>query len=127
MKKILVIDDDKDLAEAIKAVLEYEGYVVLHSQSGREGIELAKKFEPQLILLDIMMPEMDGSDTLDAIKEEDRLKETPVVFLTGLVSEDDQAEGLNSINIRGVSYQSLAKPFENKKLISIVTEILEEY
>ena len=124
MNKILVIDDDQDLAEIIKAVLEYAGYSVLISYEAKDGIIKAKEQKPDLILLDIVMPGMDGPEATKILKSENSTKDIPVIFLTGLVSNEDTGSGLGSINIDGVEYQNIAKPFENEKLLEIIRSVL---
>ena len=124
MNKILVIDDDQDLAEIIKAVLEYVGYSVLVSHEAKDGIIKAKEQKPDLILLDIVMPGMDGPEATKILKSENSTKDIPVIFLTGLVSNEDTGSGLGSINIDGVEYQNIAKPFENEKLLEIIRSVL---
>ncbi len=120
MAKILVIDDDHDLAETIKSVLKYAGYEVLLSHEGKDGLIKAKEHKPDLILLDIMMPGMDGSEAVQALKSDPLVKDVPVIFLTGLISSEDRTMGVEGINIGGIRYPSMAKPFENEKLLKII-------
>ena len=122
MKRILIIDDDVDLLNAIKSVLSYDGFSVLLSNKVQEGIETAKQQKPDLIIMDVLLPEMNGAEVVNILKEEPGLKDTPVVFLTGLVSNADQLDGLQ---IDGQHYQTLAKPFENERLVAIVKSLLE--
>jgi len=121
MKRILVIDDDVDLSDTIKSVFGYKGYQVLLSHKAQEGIETAKQHKPDLIIMDIMLPEMNGAEAVKALRTEPGLKETPVIFLTGLVSKADHLDGLQ---IDGQHYQTLAKPFENERLLEVVKSIL---
>jgi len=126
MKKILIIDDDRDLADTIKSVLEYAGYAVLLSHEGEDGVAKAKEQKPDLILLDIMMPGMDGTEAVTQLKAEPLVRDIPVILLTGLISSEDKTKGLEEINIGGVQYQSLAKPFDNEKLLKVIQETLAE-
>ncbi|MBU0468487.1 MAG: response regulator [Candidatus Omnitrophica bacterium] len=124
MNKILIIDDDQDLADTIKSVLEYAGYSVLISHEANDGIIKAKEHNPDLILLDIVMPGMDGPEAAKILKSEMITKDIPVVFLTGLVSNEDTVTGLGSVNISGVQYQTIAKPFENESLLEVIRSVL---
>jgi len=123
MKKILVIDDDKDLSTTIKAILEYNGYNVFLSHEPRQGIDTAKQQKPDLILMDIMLPEMNGAEAVKILKSDENLKNIPVIFLTALVSNEEKDLEPEKITVDGNYYQTLAKPFENKKLLEIVDSV----
>ena len=125
MKTILLIDDDHDLSGLIKSVLEYADYRVLLSHEAQKGIETAKEEKPDLILLDIIMPGMDGAQAITILKSESSTKNIPVIFLTGLVSDEDINIGSEGINIGGVYHKSIAKPFENEKLLKVVKDALD--
>lgn len=87
-KKILVIDDDLLLLEMYKEKLESEGFQVATAPSAREGLKKAKSAKPDLVLLDILMPTMDGFQALEKLKSDPETKEIPVVFLTNLSREE---------------------------------------
>ena len=80
--KILAIDDDKDILLLLRYNLESEGYHVETASSGKKGISIAQKSDPDLILIDIMMPEMDGIQTCIKLREIDNLKSSHILFLT---------------------------------------------
>lgn len=124
MKKILVIDDEQDLADIIKALLEYEGFSVFVSCEAKDGINKAKAEKPDLILLDIVMPGIDGPEVAKILRSETITKDIPVIFVTGLVSNQDTLTGLGSINISGGQYQTIAKPFENERLVEVIRSVL---
>jgi len=97
VKKILIIDDEEDLTFFVKANLELSGkFEVLIANSGKEGIRMAKRYNPDLILLDIMMPGMDGFEVLKSLKKIDSTVAIPVVMLTAKDDDDSkiQAAGL---------------------------------
>lgn len=123
MEKILVIDDDQDLSDTIKSALQYEGYTVLISHNGTDGIKKAEEYKPDLILLDIMMPGMDGTEAISILKGKSVTKNIPVIFLTGLLSGNDDGEELD-INAGGVYVKSIAKPFDNAKLLEVIKTVL---
>ena len=89
MSKILIIEDDQFLASMYVEKLEKQGFIVFSTISGREGFQLAKKEQPDLILLDILLPDWDGYQVLRRLKKEKKLKGVPVIMLTNL-SEKEQ-------------------------------------
>lgn len=96
-KKILLIEDDLDIQKMYEDKLTFEGYEVLTSADGKEGLLLAKKNHPNLILLDIMLPKgMNGFDVLEEIKKDKDLQDIPVIVLTNLDSEADVAEDVGA-------------------------------
>ena len=87
---ILIVDDEADLLELIEYNLKREGYNVLKAENGAEGLRLARKHHPDLVLLDIMMPRMTGTDVLRAMKDEPELRGVPVIFLTARADEETE-------------------------------------
>lgn len=83
MKKILIVDDEKEIRELIKEKLEQNKYAVMTVSSGEEALIIGKANQPDLILLDIAMPEMDGYATCEKLKQEAKTKDIPILFLTG--------------------------------------------
>lgn len=79
-KTILVVDDEKDLLDLIEYNLKKEGFKVLKAENGKEGIEVAKEHKPDLVLLDIMMPKMDGLEAVEIMRKDDDLKRIPIIF-----------------------------------------------
>jgi len=92
-QKILIADDERDIVDFIKYNLDKEGYSVLTAKNGTEALQLSKK-NPDLILLDIMMPEMDGFEVVRALKKNPATAQIPVIFLTAKSSEVDEVVGL---------------------------------
>jgi len=91
--KILIIDDDPDALETMTAVLETHDYQVLTALSGLEGISKASKEKPDLIIMDVLMPEVDGFVTCKMIKENKEIKNIPVILLTGTGMVGDVEKG----------------------------------
>jgi DNA-binding response OmpR family regulator len=92
-KRILVIDDSTDITEPLKLYLERTGiYDVRVENQGAKGLPAAREFRPDLILLDVMMPDMDGGDVAAEIDEDKELKNTPIVFLTASVTKSEMTE-----------------------------------
>jgi CheY-like chemotaxis protein len=92
-KHILIIDDDSDIREAFSQILEFEGYVVATAANGREALERLKQFKPSLILLDLMMPVMNGKQFREKQKNDQEISQIPVVVLTA----DNQSQDRQTI------------------------------
>jgi DNA-binding response OmpR family regulator len=116
MKRVLVIDDEVNLVSLVKAYLEKDGYQVFTAADGLEGLLTYHRARPDLIILDRMMPEMDGIEFLRQLRKESN---TPVIFLTARVEEEDRVLGLE---LGADDY--LVKPFFPRELISRVRAVL---
>ncbi len=92
--QILLVEDDNFLANIYKTKFEMEGFKVMVAENGELGLKEAKKKKPDLILLDILLPKMDGFTVLEHLKEDEELKDTPVILLTNLGQKDDVEKGL---------------------------------
>lgn len=92
--KILLIEDDEVLMEMYKSKFTSEGYEFIFALDGHSGLELVQKERPDLILLDIILPRMDGFEVLKKLKEDTQLKDIPVILLTNLGQKEDQDRGL---------------------------------
>lgn len=113
MKKIALIEDDSDLFALLKYNLEKEGFVLVGSQTGKGAIELCRRERPDLILLDIMLPDSDGLDICKGIRAHQELAHIPVIFLTARASETDRIVGLE---LGANDY--IVKPFFIRELIA---------
>lgn len=118
-KTILVVDDERDLLDLIEYNLRKEGYDVLKADDGLDGIRLAKKYHPDLLILDIMMPNMDGLEVCEQIRKDEDLKRTPVIFLT---AKDDEKTEIKGLNLGADDY--LTKPISTSKLVSRLNAVL---
>lgn len=116
--RVLVADDDPVLVLLAKATLERSGHQVATANNGKQVLELAKESPPDIILLDVMMPELDGFSTLTAIRANELLKETPVIMLSARVSQEDRRRGLES----GAN-DYLTKPFDPDTLAATVADL----
>jgi CheY-like chemotaxis protein len=121
MATILIIEDEDVQRLGLQRSLESAGYTVLSAADGLSGIEMAKNFSPDLILCDIEMPGLNGFQTLQALKADERTKELPFVFLTG--SSDAMAGKLGR---KLGAEEFIEKPFSFSKLLAIVTTRLKE-
>lgn len=95
-KSILIVDDDLTLREMYEARLKAEGFSVDSAKDGEEAVQKAKTNKPNIILLDIMMPKINGLDVLKMLKADDETKEIPILMLTALIQEADKQKGLAS-------------------------------
>lgn len=120
MNKILVIDDDIAINELIKVNLELNGYNVLQAHDGTTGFAIAKQELPDLIILDVMMPEVDGYTVAQRIRQNPTTEETPILMLTALSQLNDKVKGFNI----GVD-DYLVKPFEMEELQVRVKALLK--
>jgi|TARA_R100000005_G_scaffold95839_2_gene79071 two-component system alkaline phosphatase synthesis response regulator PhoP len=119
---ILVVDDEKDLLDLIEYNLKKEGFAVLKAENGEEGIEIAKEHKPDLVLMDIMMPKMDGMEAVETMRADDELKSTPIIFLTARSDEKTEVEGLDK---GGDDY--ITKPISTTKLISRIKAVMRRF
>lgn len=121
-KTILVVDDEKDLLDLIEYNLKKEGFDVLKAENGEEGIKTAKEHKPDLVLMDIMMPKMDGMEAVEKMRADDELKSIPIIFLTARSDEKTEVEGLNK---GGDDY--ITKPISTTKLISRIKAVMRRF
>ena len=120
MAKILVIDDDDAVNELVKINLELSGYTVISAKDGVTGFAAAKQEQPDLIVLDVMMPDVDGYTVAKRIRENPVIKDTPIIMLTALGMLDDKVKGFDI----GVD-DYLVKPFEIEELKVRVRAVLK--
>ena len=120
MTKILVIDDDSAINELIKINLELQRYEVIQAFNGVDGFAKAKQEKPAVIILDVMMPEVDGFTVAQRIRQADEISETPIIMLTALSQLNDKVNGFNI----GVD-DYLTKPFEIDELVVRVRALLK--
>ncbi len=118
-QKILLVDDESDILELIEYHLKKEGYQVFLASNGLEGVSLAKKIRPDLIILDIMMPKMDGIEACRIMRSSPEFKNTFMVFLTARSEEYSEIAGFN---VGADDY--IAKPIKPRALVSRINAIL---
>ena len=118
--KILVVDDDIAINELIKVNLELAGYGVIQANGGVKGFALAKQELPSLVILDVMMPEVDGFTVAKRIRQNEETKNIPIIMLTALSQLNDKVNGFNI----GVD-DYLVKPFEIEELLVRVRALLK--
>ena len=111
--RILVVDDDDDIAELIRFTLEDEGFDIIRACTGKEALLFAANCRPDLIVLDVMMPEMTGVEVCERLREDAVVRHTPVIMLTAMSELDDQVEAL----AKGAD-DYVIKPFDPRELVA---------
>jgi CheY-like chemotaxis protein len=122
MKRVLIVDDSKLILRITKSMLEKEGYSVLEAHDGLECFEVLAKIKPDLILLDVVMPDIDGWDVCRKIKGDKTTKDIPVVMFTTSASEWDIRKSFEY----GGADAHINKPFKREELVNLVKEFLKE-
>jgi DNA-binding NarL/FixJ family response regulator len=120
-KKLLLIDDDPNLILLVKDYLEFRGYEVITAENGREALEVLEGSAPDMIICDVMMPEMDGYSLVSTIRSEPKTSWIPVLFLSAKGQSQDRVKGLN---IGADVY--MVKPFEPEELVAQVESSLKQ-
>ncbi|NNC96001.1 MAG: response regulator [Chitinophagales bacterium] len=115
MNKIVLIEDNNDMRENIQEILELDGYQVFTAENGKRGVEMIRQESPDLIICDIMMPELDGYGVLQIIAKDERTSRIPFIFLTAKAEKSDFRRGMN---LGADDY--LTKPFEDVELLKAV-------
>ena len=118
-QKILVVDDERDIVDLISYSLSKEGYQVYQAHNGKEAIQVAKEVNPDLIILDVMMPEMDGIEACRLMRSMPEFKQTFMIFLTARSEEYSEIAGFN---VGADDY--IAKPIKPRALMSRINAIL---
>lgn len=119
-KKILIVDDEANILKILHMHLTKANYEVITADNGMLGIERALAWKPDLMILDILMPDTDGPAIVRAVRENPEIKDTPVIFLTGLLPKNEQQ---GERKTAGGEYL-VAKPFQAAALLGLVKKIL---
>ncbi len=120
-QKILLVDDEEDILDFLELILEEQGYSVIKASSGRDALAAAQMHRPELILLDVMMPEMDGWEVLKLLKADEEVAHIPVAMLTARTEMKDKIQGLQE---GAIDY--ICKPFATKDLLDKLQIILAQ-
>lgn len=119
MKKILIVDDEPNIVMSLEYTFKKNNFEVFIARDGQEAIDFLQTIHPDVIILDVMMPMVDGYATLEHIKKEESLKHTKVIFLSAKNKESDIQKGLD---LGADAY--LTKPFSVKKIVEQVMELV---
>lgn len=121
MARIMIVDDEPGLVSVVKKTLEKEGHEVYGANSGVECLDIVGKIMPDLVLMDIMMPNKDGWETTKELKEREDTKDIPVIMLTVRSSKEDKLKSFHNSRCDGY----ITKPLELKELVMVVDWLLK--
>jgi CheY-like chemotaxis protein len=125
-KTILIVDDEKKIRELLDLRLSSAGYQVIQAKDGEEGVSQAKEHRPDLILMDVMMPKMDGPEAVKCLKEDPATRNIPVIFLTAIITKEEEEGQAWGILTDTLQYRFIAKPFDPKNLLAEIKKALKE-
>jgi len=123
LKKILAVDDEERILGLIAEILLSNGYEVVTAKSGGGAIRKTKKYRPDLIIMDILMPDLDGAETVKILQENPATRNIPILFISGILIREEGALETN-YKVGGVSYTALAKPFNTHELLTAVGSLM---
>jgi len=124
-KKILVVDDDPVMLRITEKMLQVDGKEVLRAVDGVTGIELAKTDQPDLILLDVLMPGIDGVEVARRLRAMEDTKDIPIIFMTVTIDLEDDKGG-EEINVDGEMFRAFAKPLHQRKTLSVIRKLINK-
>ncbi len=120
--RVVVVEDDPEMINLVKLILKKEGFEVVGAMGGRDGLEVIEKNNPDLVLLDLMMPDIDGWEVYQAMKASDRLKTIPVIIITAKAQSIDKVLGLHIAKVDDY----ITKPFSPGELVASVRRVLSD-
>jgi two-component system response regulator VicR len=119
-KRLAYIEDEAEMIDLVRLILGRRGYTILGATGGREGLELVRTERPDLVLLDLMMPDMDGWDVYHQIKSEETTRDIPVIVITAKAQNIDKILGLRIAKVEDY----ISKPFNPQELLERVEQVL---
>jgi CheY-like chemotaxis protein len=125
-KKILVVDDESDFLRIVLAKLKSIGYEAISASNGKKAIEEAQSQKPDLIVMDITMPDMDGTDAVRLLQADERTKNIPIIFISGAIVNLPEDQETRQATINGKLFTAIAKPFKVEKLISEINKVIQQ-
>ncbi len=123
MAKILITEDDSLMSRMYQKIFTFEGYEVVIAADGEEGLEKARTEKPTMILLDVMMPKLNGLQVLEKLKMDPELKSIPVIMLTNLAGQQDAEAAMS----KGAVKYIVKSEYEPKQIVTMVKDILAGY
>ena len=118
--KVVVIEDDVEMINLVKLILKKEGFEVTGAMGGRDGLDAIEKNQPDLVLLDLMMPDIDGWEVYQTMKANDQTKHIPVIIITAKAQSIDKVLGLHIAKVDDY----ITKPFSPNELVASVRKVL---
>lgn len=122
LKRILCIEDEPEMIDLIRLILGRRGFEVKGANGGMQGLEMIRKEKPDLILLDLMMPDMDGWEVYQQIKADEKTRDIPVIVVTAKAQSIDKVLGLHIAKVDDY----IAKPFQPQELLASVERVLQK-
>jgi two-component system response regulator VicR len=119
-KRLVYIEDEEEMIDLVRLILSRRGYEVMGANGGREGLDLVRRELPDLVLLDLMMPDMDGWDVYQQMKSEEKTREIPVIVVTAKAQSIDKVLGLHIAKVEDY----ISKPFSPQELLDSVEKVL---
>lgn len=119
-KRVIYIEDEQEMIDLVRLILSRKGIKVIGANGGREGLELVRQELPDLVLLDLMMPDMDGWDVYQKLKAEDATRDIPVIVITAKAQSIDKVLGLHIAKVDDY----ISKPFSPQDLVNSVEQVL---
>ena len=123
-KKILIIDDDVKILNLVDKILTREGYRVVRAADGKEAVQKAIKERPHLVIADLILPDMNGAEIIQCLKEEGC--NVPAIFLTAMISKTEEAADQFGIHTKDKIYPTLAKPFQETDFLELIRKELKK-
>ncbi|MEZ4988223.1 MAG: response regulator [Saprospiraceae bacterium] len=117
---VLLVDDEPNILLALEFLIRQKGFQVVKATNGTEGVALAKRYKPDIAVLDVMMPGLDGFEVAKTIRKTPELSHTTIIFLTAKSAAQDRQKGYAN---GGEIY--LSKPFDNQELVDIISEVYQ--
>ena len=119
-KTVVCVEDEPEMIDLVKLILGRKGFELVGAVGGREGLETVRKLKPDLVLLDLMMPDMDGWEVYQQMKADDDLKDIPVIIVTAKAQSIDKVLGLHVVKVDDY----VTKPFGPQELLQSVNKVL---
>jgi len=120
-KKIVYVEDEMEMIDLVKLILNRKGYEVIGAAGGREGLDIIREIVPDLVLLDLMMPDIEGWDVYQQMRADDATKHIPVIVVTAKAQNIDKVLGLHIAKVNDY----ISKPFSPQDLVTSVEKVLE--
>lgn len=120
-KKIVYVEDEMEMIDLVKLILNRKGYEVIGAAGGREGLDIIRDVVPDLVLLDLMMPDIEGWDVYQQMRADDATKHIPVIVVTAKAQNIDKVLGLHIAKVNDY----ISKPFSPQDLVTSVEKVLE--
>lgn len=121
-RQVVCIEDELEMIDLIRLILGRKGFEVIGAEGGKQGLETIREIKPDLVLLDLMMPDMDGWEVYQQIKADDEIRNTPVIVVTAKAQSIDKVLGLHIAKVDDY----ISKPFSPQELMESVEKVLGE-